>query len=272
MSIIRSTWIDDDGTGTFGTVIKDSELQTIYTNIDTEINSVKTGTLTAYQTSQLKEDFDYDHEIELTGVLPIGSAHKEGSGRVHVGDILSRPVAGIKGRIWIDDSSDATYDDGIDWKPIIGGTRRLFSGSAGAGIILANTIALGVDIVFISVSVHVPAAPSGSYELSILLNGIIVGRTTYDFSAFSGDSIFSDRQFSVSVYLVRYSSTTHVIQLTNSSSGDTASTDTLQVLNFPGTVLLTGIDWTIDQSVTVTATGSPLPPGTTSDIIGIVYH
>lgn len=35
----RSTWTDDDGSGTTGSIINNSELQKIYDNIDSEVKS-----------------------------------------------------------------------------------------------------------------------------------------------------------------------------------------------------------------------------------------
>ena len=37
MPITRSTWVDDDGSGTTGTIINNAELQKIYQNIDTYV-------------------------------------------------------------------------------------------------------------------------------------------------------------------------------------------------------------------------------------------
>lgn len=42
----RSTWVDDDSTGTTGSIINNSELQTIYNNIDTEVKSASFPSVT----------------------------------------------------------------------------------------------------------------------------------------------------------------------------------------------------------------------------------
>lgn len=49
-TIARSTWVDDDGSGTTGSIVNNAELQKVYDNIDAE---VKSATNSSTQTKQV---------------------------------------------------------------------------------------------------------------------------------------------------------------------------------------------------------------------------
>lgn len=134
MSVTRSTWVDDDGSNTLGTIVGNDELQEVYDNIDLEIDSVPAG-LTAYKTGALKQDFNHDHPI-VTALppLPAGSGHKEGSGRGFVGLLAAIPTAGVRGRkYYATDTLQQFYDDGVVWVEI-----RIPAGAP--GVIWTNSV------------------------------------------------------------------------------------------------------------------------------------
>lgn len=118
MSVTRSTWVDDDGTGELGTIVKNSELQKIYDNVDGETNNVVVPSLLTYKTGALKQDFNHDHPINLPLLPPQspGYGHKPGSARILSGLLASRPAPELVGRLFFaTDLRSAFLDNATSW-------------------------------------------------------------------------------------------------------------------------------------------------------------
>lgn len=114
MAVPRSTWVDDDGSGTLGTIVNNAQLQAIYSNIDAESNSL---IFPDFLTKTLKDSFRAEHNA--------AGVHAPGSTRVSTTPL----VAALAGRVDADISSGTQaflrVDNGVAMLPLGVGSANL---------------------------------------------------------------------------------------------------------------------------------------------------